>query len=95
MSSNAGVGAGGVAGLSQWVRLYTGPQINFADLPPYLTYALNGLKAAGKVLIQFSVFTCVIAVVDLGVHFETDPDLSLNPTPQKLKDKQFFGDSPF
>ncbi len=25
-------------GLSQWVHLYTGAQINFSDLTPYLTY---------------------------------------------------------
>jgi hypothetical protein len=33
-------GGGGAAGrgLSQLVQLYTGAQINFADLTPYLTY---------------------------------------------------------
>ncbi len=29
---------GGVAGLSQWVQLCTGAQMNFRDLTPYLTY---------------------------------------------------------
>ncbi len=35
-----GGGEGGVAvaGLSQWVWLYTGAQINFGDLTPYLIY---------------------------------------------------------
>jgi hypothetical protein len=37
MSPNAG-GGGKLRGLSQWVQLYTGAQINFADLTPYLTY---------------------------------------------------------
>ncbi len=40
VSPNAG-GDGGLRGLSQWVQLYTsrtGAQINFVDLPPYLTY---------------------------------------------------------
>ncbi len=36
MSPNAG---GGVRGLSQWVQLYTGAQIN-GDLTPYLTYGV-------------------------------------------------------
>jgi hypothetical protein len=37
MSPNAG--GGELRGLSQWVQLYTGAQINFGDLTPYLTYA--------------------------------------------------------
>jgi hypothetical protein len=41
MSPNAGGGEGRVAGYSQWVQLYTGAQINFGDLTPYLTYALG------------------------------------------------------
>jgi hypothetical protein len=59
------------------VQLYTEGQINFADLPPYLTYALNGLKEAGKVFVQFPFFICDFTVVysDLGVHIVTDPDL--------------------
>ncbi len=28
-------------GLSQWVQLYTGAQINFGDLTPYLTYLVD------------------------------------------------------
>jgi hypothetical protein len=36
-SPNAG-GGGEFQGLSQWVQLYTGAQINFADLTPHLTY---------------------------------------------------------
>ncbi len=42
MSPNAGGwGGGGLRGLSQWVQLYvyTGTQINFLDLTPYLIYA--------------------------------------------------------
>ncbi len=45
MSPNAGGKGGGncgvSAGLSQWVQLYTGAQINFGDLTPYLTYVFN------------------------------------------------------
>jgi hypothetical protein len=39
MSPNAGVmgGGGGLRGLSQWVLLYTGAQINLGDPTPYLT----------------------------------------------------------
>ncbi len=37
MRPNAG-GGGELWGLSQWVQLYTGSQINFGDLTPYLTY---------------------------------------------------------
>jgi hypothetical protein len=37
MSPNAG-GGGLLRGLSQWVQLYTGAQINFGDLTPYLTF---------------------------------------------------------
>jgi hypothetical protein len=40
MSPNAG-GGGELWGLSQGVQLYTGAQINFGDLTPYLTYAPN------------------------------------------------------
>ncbi len=37
-------GWGGVLrGLSQWVQLYTGAQINFGDLTPYLTFGQNWL----------------------------------------------------
>jgi hypothetical protein len=39
MSPNAEVG--GVAGLSQCVQLYTGAQIDFGDLTPYLTEGFN------------------------------------------------------
>ncbi len=48
-------------------------------------------------MLNFSVFTCVVDVddTDLGVHFVTDPDLSSNPTQQKLKDEPFFTDSSF
>ncbi len=34
-----GRGGGGLQGLSQWAQLYTGAQMNFGDLTPYLTYA--------------------------------------------------------
>ncbi len=37
MNTNA-EGGGGVAGSQTWVQLYTGDQINFEDLTPYLTY---------------------------------------------------------
>jgi hypothetical protein len=33
-----GGGGGGLRGHSQWVQLYTGVQINFVYLTPYLTY---------------------------------------------------------
>jgi hypothetical protein len=44
VSPNAG-GGGELRGLSQWVQLYTGAQINFGDLTPYLIYAF--IKAGG------------------------------------------------
>ncbi len=37
---NAG-GGGGLQGLSQWVQLYTGAQLNFGDLIPYLKVVGN------------------------------------------------------
>jgi len=36
-----GGGGGELRGLSQWVQLYTGAQINFGDLTPYLTYVVT------------------------------------------------------
>jgi hypothetical protein len=46
MSPNA---EGGVAWcLSQLVQLYTGDQINFGDLTPYLTYATDNLRQFQK-----------------------------------------------
>jgi hypothetical protein len=47
------------------------------------------LKAAWQVFVKFSVFTCVVTVVDsdLGVHFVTDPDFGLKPIQQNLKDE--------
>ncbi len=44
-SPNAG-GGGELRGLSQWVQLYTGAQINFGDLTPYLTMAYAIVVAA-------------------------------------------------
>ncbi len=41
MSPKAGEG-GELWGLSEWVQLYTGAQINFGDLTPYLTFAQSG-----------------------------------------------------
>jgi hypothetical protein len=38
MSPNAGGGGGELRGLSQRVQMYTGAQIDFADLTPYLSY---------------------------------------------------------
>jgi hypothetical protein len=35
-------------GLSQWVQLYTGAQINLGDLAPYLIYALAFLNRPGS-----------------------------------------------
>ncbi len=35
---NPNAGGGELRGLSQWVQLYTGAQINFGDLTPYLIY---------------------------------------------------------
>ncbi len=48
LSPNAG-GRGYLRGLSQWVQLYTGAQINFGDLTPYLTYVYNTLILSGSV----------------------------------------------
>ncbi len=42
MSPNA-EGGGGVQVLSQYVQLYTGAQMNFGDLTPYITYALDAV----------------------------------------------------
>ncbi len=42
MSPNAG-GGGELRGLSQWVQLDRGAQINFRDLTPYLTYDVTTL----------------------------------------------------
>ncbi len=43
-----GGGSYGVsAGLSQWVQLYTGAQINFGDLTPYLTYDVDPVQILG------------------------------------------------
>ncbi len=36
-----GEGGGELRGLSQWVQLYTGAQINFGDLTPYLNYGIS------------------------------------------------------
>ncbi len=36
-------GGGGLRGLCQLVQLYTGAQINFGDLTPYLTYGTTSL----------------------------------------------------
>jgi hypothetical protein len=44
MRPNAG-GGGQLLGLSQWAQLYTGAQINFGDLTPYLTYGKKEAKA--------------------------------------------------
>jgi hypothetical protein len=46
LSPNAGAGVGGLRGLSQWVKLYTGTQINFGDLTPYLTYSMASAQQA-------------------------------------------------
>jgi hypothetical protein len=43
MSPNAG-GRGVLRGLSQREQLYTGAQINFGDLTPYLTYGPNSRR---------------------------------------------------
>ncbi len=37
-------GRGEMRGFSQWVRLYTGAQINFGNLIPYLTYEINATR---------------------------------------------------
>ncbi len=50
--SEAKCGEGGSRGLSQWVQLYTGAQINFGDLTTYLTYAND------PVLSRLSFFVC-------------------------------------
>ncbi len=52
MSPNAG-GGGELRGLSQWVQLYTGSQINFGDLTPHLTYAESlRIQAFHKMLVK-------------------------------------------
>ncbi len=42
MNTNAKRG-GGLLGLGQWEQLYTGAQINFGDLPPFLTFNVNNV----------------------------------------------------
>ncbi len=46
MSLNAGWG--GSCRLSQWVQLYTGAQINFGDITPYLIYVAETPVLSGK-----------------------------------------------
>ncbi len=55
-------------GLSQWVQLYTGAQINFGDLTPYLTYGLN----KGKLQVSYcetNLFWLVSAYIRLSICF--------------------------
>jgi hypothetical protein len=49
MSSNAG-GGKELRGISQWVQLYTGAQINFGDLTSYLTCLLYSVQYRFKKL---------------------------------------------
>ncbi len=56
MSPNAGRG-----GVSQWVQLYTGAQINFEDLTPYLTYGLHhSLMSISIPIYNFISFPCTL-----------------------------------
>ncbi len=56
MSPNAR-GGGELLGLSQWVQLYTGAQINCGDLTPYLTYAVSRrLKGLSHEMFGFCMF---------------------------------------
>ncbi len=61
MSPN--VGEGGLQGISQWVQLYTGAQINIGDLTPYLTYDPDPLDPT-QVKEEVKSSECII----LGVH---------------------------
>ncbi len=67
MSPNAW-GGGQLRGLSQWVQLYTGAQINFGDLTPYLTYA--AYEAV------FRIREILLIRILGSVHLITDPDLA-------------------
>ncbi len=51
MSPNAG-GGGEWRSLSQWVQLYTGAQINFGDLTPYLTYGQDVWDRVSKCFVR-------------------------------------------
>ncbi len=49
--SKCGRRGGGVAGLSQWVQpciTWHGAQINFGDLPPYLSYVVRRFRMRGE-----------------------------------------------
>ncbi len=60
--------------LSQWVQLYTGAQINFGDLTPYLTYGGAPLGIyyydifGTMILLSLFLFLQEFISIRLGVH---------------------------
>jgi hypothetical protein len=74
MSPNAKRG-GELRGLKQWVQLYTGAQINFGDLTPYLTYGcypLSGMSVYVKL-------RCVWNYVPVFLCSKSAPPPPLSP----------------
>ncbi len=66
----------GLRGLRQWVQLYTGTQINFGDITPWLTYDF-----------RFLFYRAVSSYIRWKIFFEIDK----NPTPwNDEKDKREF-----
>ncbi len=51
-----GKGGGELRGLSQWVQWYTGAQINFGDLTPYLTYGYSACHKGHNTLLNLKHF---------------------------------------
>ncbi len=71
MSQNAGGRVvGHLWGLSYWVQPYTGAQINFRDLTPYLTYALH--KPANRAMHFFTLLVPITQQPEAGVLDEPD-----------------------
>jgi hypothetical protein len=56
-------GRGELRGLSQFVQLYTGAQINFVDLTPHLTYDINFSCFSSSSV--YGQFTCSLMRINL------------------------------
>jgi hypothetical protein len=62
MNPNAG-GGGSCGGLSRWVQLCTGAQINFGDLTPYLTFNMSSRPFSDVV------DSCNCVIMHHGPHY--------------------------
>ncbi len=60
-------GGGELRGLSEWVQLCTGAQINVGDLTPYLTNALTSLRVEKCLLLTLPVSP--VSLVSIWVQF--------------------------